>query len=179
MLKEIWILRLSHRIVRDARVTTHVALVGRAFGAKGMYYTGDRDKELEEKIRSVVDSWGGDFKVIYVESPLKLVRSWKEKGGVVIHLTMYGINIDDKINEIRNMDRDMLVIVGSEKVPRIYYEISDYNIAIGHQPHSEVAALAIFLDRIYMGRELKLKFKNAKIEIVPKEKGKMVRKLVN
>lgn len=35
--KEIYILRLGHRPKRDRRVTTHVILVARAFGAKGVY----------------------------------------------------------------------------------------------------------------------------------------------
>ena len=109
VLKEIWILRLSHRILRDARITTHVALVGRAFGAKGMYYSGDRDYKLENKVREVVELWGGDFKVIYVGDPVNFVKTWKNLGGVVIHLTMYGVNIDNKIDEIRNISKNLLV----------------------------------------------------------------------
>ncbi len=170
---EIWILRLSHRIARDARITTHVALVGRAFGAHGMYYSGDRDVDLESKIRKVVENWGGQFEVMYTVSPLSVVKSWKKRG-IVIHLTMYGINIDDVIDKIRNISKDILVIVGSEKVPRAYFELADFNIAIGNQPHSEVAALAIFLDRFFMGEELRLKFENAKIKIIPSEKEKKV-----
>lgn len=50
----------------------------------------------------------------------------------------------------------------------------DYNIAIGNQPHSEVAALAIFLDRIYKGRELYMEFGDAKIKILPQNVGKKV-----
>jgi len=36
--------------------------------------------------------------------------------GKKVHLTMYGMPVQDKIGEIRN-EKDLLVIVGSEKVP--------------------------------------------------------------
>ena len=45
--------------------------------------------------------------------------------------------------------REILFIVGAEKVPAWVFEMSDYNIAIGNQPHSEVAALAIAMNKIY------------------------------
>jgi len=41
------------------------------------------------------------------------------------------------------------------------------------QPHSEVAALALFLDRCFSGKELKKNFKG-KLWIVPNECGKVV-----
>jgi len=174
-LPAIWILRLSHRVGRDFRVTTHLGLVGRAFGAKGMYYSGDKDKEMEKSILRVNERWGGEFKVIYTRQPIKLVNGWREKG-VLIHLTMYGLPIDDVISEIRGLNKDILVVVGGAKVPSIYYSLADYNIAITHQPHSEIAALAIFLDRFYKGEQLKFEFSDAKIRVVPCEKGKRLYK---
>ena len=38
------VLRIGHRPGRDKRVTTHVALVARAFGAGGIYIPGGDDK---------------------------------------------------------------------------------------------------------------------------------------
>ncbi|HDN90942.1 MAG TPA: tRNA (cytidine(56)-2'-O)-methyltransferase, partial [Candidatus Aenigmarchaeota archaeon] len=38
------VVRLSHRKKRDQRVSTHVALVARAFGAEGIFYSGEKDK---------------------------------------------------------------------------------------------------------------------------------------
>jgi tRNA (cytidine56-2'-O)-methyltransferase len=90
---------------------------------------------------------------------------------------MYGININDKIEEIRKINSSLLVIVGSQKVEGWYYYNSDYNIAIGNQPHSEVAALAIFLDKLYKGEELNIQFSDAKLKILPQERGKKVIKL--
>jgi len=90
---------------------------------------------------------------------------------------MYGLHIDDVIEEIKKEPRDLLVVIGAKKVPGFFYEIADYNVAIGNQPHSEVAALAVFLDRLYEGRELHMKFPGAKIEVIPSLRGKRVKRL--
>ena len=170
----VYVLRLGHRIERDKRVSTHVGLVARAFGASGIIYAGDRDDEMMSSVIDVVDRWGGDgFEVSYTQSWRKIIEDWRVGGGCVVHLTMYGIPVDDVIELIRRC-RDILVIVGSEKVPREVYQLSDYNVSIGSQPHSEVAALAIFLDRLFQGRELKLIYTDAKIAIIPSPRGKAV-----
>ena len=170
---EVYVLRLSHRRERDKRVTTHVLLTARAFGARGVIYSGDRDEVMEEKIRDVVERWGGPFEVRYEPDWLGFLRSWRGRGGFVCHLTMYGLHVDDCISEVPR-DRPILVVVGSEKVPRVVYELADLNVAIGHQPHSEVAALAVFLDRLFGGEELRRDFEGAKLRIVPSRKGKKV-----
>jgi len=88
---------------------------------------------------------------------------------------MYGEKID-KIEEIRekSKDRDILIVVGAEKVPPEVYEKADYNISIGSQPHSEVAALAVFLDRFFKDRDLYKEFEDAEMRILPSAKGKIV-----
>lgn len=167
---EVYVLRLFHRKERDKRVTTHCALVARAFLAKKMFYCGDKDEKFEEKIKDIVERWGGDFSVEYVENWKKLIKNFD---GVKVHLTMYGIPLIEKIDEIKK-NKKILVIIGSEKVPSIVYKLSDYNISITTQPHSEIAALAVFLDHLFENREFKAEFKNAKLKIVPQEKGKKV-----
>ena len=57
---EIYVLRLGHRPDRDKRVTTHVALTARAFGAQGIFVS-TKDEELERSVRSVVKRFGGGF----------------------------------------------------------------------------------------------------------------------
>ena len=173
--RKIWVLRLTHRRERDKRVTTHVGLVARAFGASGMYYSGERDSKLEEKIADINKRWGGDFKVIYVNSPIGLIKKWRAGNGLIVHLTMYGIPLSKVIDNVRN--NDLLIILGSEKVRKIYYMLSDYNISVTNQPHSEIAALAVFLDYLYKGSEFEFKFKGSKFKIVPSEKSKKVVKL--
>lgn len=88
---------------------------------------------------------------------------------------MYGIPLPEKIEEIRRAER-LLVVVGAEKMPKEVYELCDLNISIGTQPHSEVSALAIFLDRV-VGQTFTLSFNDAKLKILPSERGKKVLKL--
>jgi tRNA (cytidine56-2'-O)-methyltransferase len=167
------VLRIGHRLVRDDRVTTHVALVARAFGADTIYMAGILDRSINDTIAKVSQRWGGRFRVEVVQDWKSLVRAWKKEGGKVAHLTMYGINIDDMTERLRKESK-ILVIVGAEKVPQEVYSLADYNIAIGNQPHSEISALAIFLDRIFTGKQFKSMFPNANLKIVPTEKGKRV-----
>jgi tRNA (cytidine56-2'-O)-methyltransferase len=85
---------------------------------------------------------------------------------------MYGSNLPDVIGEIRGCE-NILVAVGAEKVPAEMYDLADWNVAVGNQPHSEVAALAVFLDRLFMGRELEEEFEGG-LKIVPSPHGKQV-----
>jgi len=162
------ILRIGHRPFRDKRITTHVALVARAFGADKIFVD-TRDTKLESTISSVVDRFGGDFKIETGVDWKKVIKTWN---GVKIHLTMYGLPLDHVIPEIKK-HRDVLIIVGSEKVPAELFELADYNIAVGNQPHSEVAAVALFLDRYLEGKWAERVF-DGKVKIVPSEKGKKV-----
>ncbi|MEM2936402.1 MAG: tRNA (cytidine(56)-2'-O)-methyltransferase [Candidatus Bathyarchaeia archaeon] len=166
----VYVLRLGHRMERDKRVTMHVFLTARALSASGVIYSGDKDEDLERRIRSVVESWGGPFEVTYEANWKRIIEEWKKRGAVC-HLTMYGININDCLPRVPR-DRDLLVVVGSQKVPREIFQLADFNIALGHQPHSEVAALALFLDRLFQGKGIKKDFKNAKIKVIPQERGK-------
>ena len=50
------VLRIGHRISRDKRITTHVALVSRAFGADKIIIDTE-DKKIEETIRSTPSFW--------------------------------------------------------------------------------------------------------------------------
>ena len=156
------ILRLGHRLVRDYRTTTHVALVARAFGCSKLYMT-DFDDSIKSTLADVNNRWGDNkfnFEIELVTNWKNILKRWKENGGIVLHLTMYGINIDDVIPAIKKKSDQILIVIGAEKVPSEVYRISDYNIAVSNQPHSEIAALAITLDRIFEGKQLKFDFKS-------------------
>ena len=84
---------------------------------------------------------------------------------------MYGLPIDDVLERIPR--DDLLIVVGAEKVPREVYDLADFNVAVGNQPHSEVAALAVFLDRLLGGRSLRGEA-TARIRIRPNPRGKSV-----
>ncbi len=165
------VLRLGHRPERDKRITTHVGLVARAFGAEEIMLTG-RDAHVEESLNDVVERWGGNFRLEADVSWRGEAIRWKEAGGRIVHLTMYGSNLPDVIDEIRKCD-NILVAVGAEKVPAEMYELADWNVAVGNQPHSEVAALAVFLDRLFEGKELVDDFPGG-LKIVPSQRGKQV-----
>ncbi|WP_457742095.1 tRNA (cytidine(56)-2'-O)-methyltransferase [Thermococcus sp.] len=170
------VLRLGHRPERDKRITTHVALTARAFGADKIIISAEEDEHVKESVEDVVRRWGGPFEIEFDPRWKKVLREWREKG-VIVHLTMYGIHIDDampKIKEELKAGKDILIVVGAEKVPREVYELAHYNVAVGNQPHSEVAALAVFLDRLLEGEGLRKSFENAKLKIIPQERGKRV-----
>ena len=86
---------------------------------------------------------------------------------------MYGEKINDVQEQIHDEEK-ILVVVGAEKVPREIYELADYNVGIGSQPHSEISALAILLDRIQKGKQFEKEFPNAKRKIIPTKNGKNV-----
>ncbi len=168
-------LRWGHR-PRDERLTTHVALTARAFNASGMILADVEDRQIKKTIEDVVSKWGGSF-FFQMGAPWKtVVQNWKAKGGIVVHLTAYGENIQSStvLQRIREMDKDMLIIVGSRKVPGEFFssDISDFNVAVGNQPHSECSSLAVFLDRFYQGKGLVKGFQDAELRIVPQKHGK-------
>ncbi len=169
------ILRLGHRIQRDQRITTHVGLTARAFGAEGMLLDSD-DSGIEKSINEVSQRWGGSFYVRRITSWKSEIKKWRDAGGKVLHLTMYGMNLPDVIDEI--MSNDLLIVIGAEKVPPEIYGLADWNVAVGNQPHSEVAALAVALDRLHSvsGKDaLNTKFTGGELEIVPHRAGKEVK----
>ena len=139
-MSDIWIMRIGHRPERDKRVTTHVALSSRALGAKGIYVDTE-DPVLEENIRSVATRFGGDYSI---QTGVTWQKATKDFKGKIVHLTMYGQRVDEALPKIPT-DEDIMVIVGAEKVPAEVYQRADFNISVGNQPHSEIAALVIFL----------------------------------
>ena len=136
------VLRLNHRIFRDKRISTHVALVARAFKANKIYYTGQKDNSLEESVSKVVKKHGGRFEINHVKDYREAVKSKK-----VVHLTIKGEDFKNKINELKEIE-NLIVIVGGEKVPVEIYKIANYNLSVTKEPHSEVGALAVFLDHL-------------------------------
>ena len=163
------VLRLGHRPARDKRVTTHVCLTARAFGAsKALVST--KDASLERSVGGVVDRFGGDFEIETGVAWRRILKGWR---GTVVHLTMYGEPLDVAIPRIPR--GDVLVVVGAAKVPGEVFGRADFNVAVGNQPHSEVAALAVFLERFLGGDVLREAF-GGPIEIVPSRRGKILHK---
>lgn len=165
------VLRIGQRVVRDDRVTTHVALVARAFGASKIYMN-EVNPEIKDTLEKINNTWGGDFEISFINNWREIVKKKKESSKI-IHLTMYGENVNDIELNLTN-EQNMLIIVGAEKVPREIYDIADYNVAIGSQPHSEISALAVLLDRVWKGKQFQTSFDNAQRKIIPTKQGKNV-----
>lgn len=166
------VLRIGQRLVRDDRVTTHVALVARAFGASKIYMN-EVNPEIKDTLNKINKTWGGNFEVEFITNWKKVVKEKKANSRKIIHLSMYGESINDLQNSIQKEEK-ILIVVGAEKVPREIYDLADYNVAVGNQPHSEISALAVLLDRIQKGNQFLTRFENSAREIIPTKKGKNV-----
>lgn len=170
----ITVLRLDHRLGRDTRITTHVCLTARAFGADKVILSGERDKHIIESVESVVENWGGNFQVEYKEKFLPVIKEHKRNGFEIIHLTMYGKHVEEIIPTIRDNGKDKLIIVGGSRVPTEVYELADWNLSVTNQPHSEVAALAICLHYVMDAKELDITYDDGKMQIIPNNEHKEV-----
>ena len=166
------VLRIGERLVRDDRVTTHAALVARAFGARRIFMD-EAGADIKRTVEGLGREWGGDFEVELVESWRPVLRG-RRGSSAIVHLTMYGLPVGEAAAEIAACGRDLLVVIGAGKVPREVYDMADYNVAVGSQPHSEVAALAVLLDRVQEGRQFGRPFGGARRTIVPSGRGKRV-----
>jgi tRNA (cytidine56-2'-O)-methyltransferase len=167
MLMSVWVLRLGHRIRRDKRISTHCCLVARALGADGLIYTGEKDGAMEDSVRKVVQNWGGKFRVKHEKRWQSALKKWK---GRTCHLTVYGMPFEKEMAKVRKA-KDLLLVVGGEKVPIDVYRQMDWNISITSQPHSEVAGLALVMDRYFRGKFPKF---SGKLSVVPQKAGKKV-----
>lgn len=172
--EQIVVLRLGHRIPRDLRVTTHVCLTARAFGADGLILADVVDTALEKTILDVCKRFGGSFWIRMGEPWRQAVTDWKSKGGEIAHLTAYGIPLPEAMEAINASPRPKLVVVGAEKVPGEVFEAANWNVAVTNQPISEVSALAMFLDRYFEGKQFSKEFENAQLRIIPSAHGKKV-----
>jgi tRNA (cytidine56-2'-O)-methyltransferase len=162
------VLRIGHRPERDKRVTTHVCLVARAFGADSVVID-TPDRSVEKNLASVSKRFGGNFKV---RTGVDWRRHMRDFAGTKVHLTMYGMTLEDAVLRIPKA-APLLIVVGASKVPASAYQLADFNVSVGNQPHSEVAALAIFLDRWFMGKQLRRSF-GGPMKIIPTPRGKNV-----
>lgn len=172
------VLRLGHRRDRDKRITSHLGLTARAFGANEILLAGDEDSSALETWKSVTKRFGGKFKCAYEPRPLRFLRDFSRKKGndlpgSIIHLTMYGETWKKELPKI-DLSRPILIVVGGTKVPGEVFRLADHNISIGNQPHSEVAALAIFLESLMGTIDEENYFSGGEIKIVPNGKRKQV-----
>ncbi len=174
--KDVVVLRYGHRAYRDQRVTTHCCLVSRALGAQRVIIEGDEDPELLKTVAAVNKAWGQGIEVEFCAHWKPPLKALKEKGYIIVHLTMYGQELMEEIPKIRR-GKKVCVVIGSQKVEREVYKLADYNLSVGSTPHSEIAALALFLHELFQGKELGRRFEGARLAIHPSKTGKDVRRI--
>jgi tRNA (cytidine56-2'-O)-methyltransferase len=121
------------------------------------------------RVEAVVRRWGGVFEVRPAPDWKATVRGFD---GVVVHLTMYGLSLERVLPRLLRYPR-ILLVVGGAKVPPDLYRLARHNVAVGHQPHSEVAALAVTLERL-LGIPGPSALPGARQRIVPRARGKRV-----
>jgi len=127
------------------------------------------DPDLAGRIAAVAERWGGAFEVLPAEEWRAAVKGFD---GTVVHLTMYGLPLERVLPRLAR-SRRILLVVGGAKVPPDLYRLARYNVAVGHQPHSEVAALAVALERL-LGLPGPNRESGARQRVVPAARGKRV-----
>ena len=173
------VLRLGYRKGRDPRITTHLALVSRALGATNFLLAGHRAPKAVVHRSDVLEQLLVFVACEHVEGAMGWLRRFTQhdagdgEPGVAVHLTMYGEPYREVIPRIRR-DRPVVVIVGGAKVPSDVFEYAQYNVAVGNQPHSEVAALALFMEGWYGQGGTERHFADARLVIEPSARGKSV-----
>ncbi len=168
--QRISVLRLGHRRERDKRITSHLGLTARAFGADEIILAGEEDESALETWRSVSERFGGEFECRYEVKPMSWLRGFARDAGdgepgVIVHLTMYGEPWREAVGEI-SRDRPVVIVVGGTKVPGELFRLATHNVSVGNQPHSEVAALGIFLDS-FIGDLPENHFAGGEIKVIP------------
>ncbi len=168
--QRISVLRLGHRRERDKRITSHLGLTARAFGADEVILAGEEDESALETWRSVSERFGGEFECRYEAKPMAWLRGFTRNGGngqpgVIVHLTMYGEPWREAVGEITR-DRPVVVVVGGTKVPGELFRLATHNVSVGNQPHSEVAALGVFLEA-FVGDLPEDHFAGGEIKVIP------------
>jgi len=170
---DVTVVRLGHRQQRDKRITSHLGLTARAMGANHFVLCGDVDQGVLDTLADVTSTFGGSFTSEHQAKPLGYLRKFSKDGGKVVHLTMYGESFEAATPTIPT-DAPIAVVVGGAKVPGEIYKLADYNISVGNQPHSEVAALALFMNILMGGVADSDNFPDARLEVKPHPSGKVV-----
>lgn len=93
-----------------------------------------------------------------------------------VYLTRYGVPLQDVIGTLRTY-KNLLLIVTSKEAFHPAYTKADFSVSITTQPHSSASATAVFLHEFYSGRELAMRFENARYKILPSENGAHVQKV--
>ena len=110
---------------------------------------------IEGEIKPSEISWKNED----IEINLRILYSWIFK---YLEIRLLQGNVDQNLP------------IGLSRMLNKNVNNSIYNVGVGNQPHSEISALAILLDRIQDGEQFEKTFANAKRKIIPTKNGKNV-----
>ncbi len=139
-----------------------LALTARAFGAQSITFTTRANKKLVSYIKRTNGRWGGKFEVCFDKDWRKAIE--RSRNYEKVYLTLGGIPINKIIYRIRTY-KNVMLIVTLQNDERTFEGVADFNVSITNQPHSTISSVAVFLHMFYSGRELAIRFNNAKYKI--------------
>lgn len=149
---------------KNPRVKLNLCLTARAFGAAKIIFVGRRDANISKHISAINGTWGGIFKVDFASSVKSAVEPLTKYKSV--YLTMFGLPLKQLKYTVKTY-KNILLIVTSKEYDKQVGELADFKLSITSQPHSQAAAIAIFLHEFFDGREQAMQFQNAKVKVVP------------
>jgi len=138
----------------------------RAFGASNIILNDKRNERLVRHAKNLCNKWGGVFDIYFTDDWRKVLK--KKRNYKSVYLTRFGMPINSKLSMIKTY-KNLILIVTMNETYKPVFECSDFNVSITPQPHTNASAIATFLYSFYTGRELALRFKNAKLKVMPSE----------
>ncbi|MGC8478429.1 MAG: hypothetical protein ACP5NE_00670 [Candidatus Micrarchaeia archaeon] len=139
-----------------------LALTARAFGAQSVTFTMRANRKLANYIKRTNSRWGGKFDVYFEKNWNEVIE--RSKNYEKVYLTLGGVPINKMIYRIRTY-KNIMLIVTLQGRERDFGQFADFNVSITNQPHSTISSVAVFLHMFYSGRELAIRFNNAKYKI--------------
>ncbi len=162
-------------IGRCAReVITDICMTSRAFGASKVAFTCKKDKAVARMIGRISREWGGKFSISFGADYKKMMGN--SPNYKTVFLTQYGLPVEKVKHSLRTYKNVMLVVASSEDYTMRLIQSADFNVSITTQPHSSVSAIAVFLHTYFDGRENAMQFENARMKVIPSERGMKVQK---
>ncbi len=140
-----------------------IGLASRAFGASSVIFTSRKSTRLIRYFKSISNKWGGKFEVRFEKDWDKVIA--EKRGYEKVYLTNYGAPISKMMYRIRTYKNILLIATLSEGMKKLG-DMVDYKVSVTTQPHSSVSAIAVFLHVFFSGRELAIRFNNAKYKVI-------------
>ena len=70
--------------------------------------------DIKDTVNKINKTWGGRFSIEFIDKWKPIVKKKKDEGFKIVHLTMYGENINDAQVRVTNCEK-LLIVVGAEK----------------------------------------------------------------